>query len=56
VLAAITKHDFIIFFYPNLEITQQEIDLARGMRPVSPDGLPFIGGTNYENLTLLQGL
>ena len=31
-------------FYPNVTITKQEMDdVACGLRPVSPDGLPFIG-------------
>ncbi len=44
-------------FYPELEITQEEIDGAKtGMRPVSPDGLPYIGKSNkIENLTFATG-
>lgn len=33
-------------FYPNITITEREMDdAACGLRPVSPDGLPFIGST-----------
>ncbi len=44
-------------FYPELEITQNEIAAAQtGMRPVSPDGLPYIGrAKKYKNLTLATG-
>ena len=44
-------------FYPELEITQEEIDDAKtGMRPVSPDGLPYIGKSNkIKNLTFATG-
>lgn len=44
-------------FYPELEITQEEIADARaGMRPVSPDGLPYIGkSAEIKNLTLATG-
>ncbi|MGB6152875.1 MAG: FAD-dependent oxidoreductase [Pricia sp.] len=44
-------------FYPELEITQEEIDDAQtGMRPVSPDGLPYIGKSkNIKNLTFATG-
>ncbi|NHF60233.1 FAD-dependent oxidoreductase [Flavobacteriaceae bacterium TP-CH-4] len=44
-------------FYPNLEIHQAEIDAAQtGMRPVSPDGLPYIGRSSaYKNLTFATG-
>ncbi|PHS53461.1 MAG: amino acid dehydrogenase [Lutibacter sp.] len=34
-------------FYPNVTITKQEMEgAACGLRPVSPDGLPFIGRAN----------
>ena len=44
-------------FYPELEIHQEEIDKAQtGMRPVSPDGLPYIGKSEkYKNLTIATG-
>ncbi len=44
-------------FYPDLEITPAEIGGAQtGMRPVSPDGLPYIGkAKNFQNLTLATG-
>lgn len=44
-------------FYPELEIKQEEIDNAKtGMRPVSPDGLPYIGRSkNYNNLIFATG-
>lgn len=44
-------------FYPELEITQEEIaDAQTGMRPVSPDGLPYIGKSqNIKNLTFATG-
>ena len=44
-------------FYPELEITEQEIAQAQtGMRPVSPDGLPYIGKSEkIKNLTFATG-
>lgn len=44
-------------FYPELEIHQEEMDQAQtGMRPVSPDGLPYIGKSDtYKNLTFATG-
>ena len=44
-------------FYPELEINSQEIENAKtGLRPVSPDGLPYIGKPKkYENLTIATG-
>ena len=44
-------------FYPNLEISTNEMDLAKsGLRPVSPDGLPFIGRTKkYSNVCIATG-
>lgn len=44
-------------FYPELEIKHEEIDTAKtGMRPVSPDGLPYIGRSiNYPNLIFATG-
>lgn len=44
-------------FYPELEILQEEIDTAKtGMRPVTPDGLPYIGrSATIINLTFATG-
>lgn len=44
-------------FYPELEIRKDEIDGAlTGMRPVSPDGLPYIGKSDsVKNLTFATG-
>lgn len=44
-------------FYPELEITQEEIaDAQTGMRPISPDGLPYIGKSKkIKNLTFATG-
>lgn len=44
-------------FYPELEITSEEIqDAKTGLRPVSPDGLPYIGKSKYfKNLTIATG-
>ena len=44
-------------FYPDLEITEDEKKGAKtGLRPVTPDGLPYIGRANrYQNLTLATG-
>ncbi len=44
-------------FYPDLEITQTEMANAKtGMRPVTPDGLPYIGRSkDYNNLTFATG-
>lgn len=44
-------------FYPELEINSQEIEDAKtGLRPVSPDGLPYIGKSkNIKNLTIATG-
>lgn len=44
-------------FYPELEIKQNEIENAKtGMRPVSPDGLPYIGRSKkYNNLIFATG-
>ena len=44
-------------FYPELKITEEEIAEAKtGMRPVSPDGLPYIGRSkSVENLTFATG-
>ena len=44
-------------YYRNFELTRKEMDNARsGLRPVSPDGLPFIGQTSrYNNLIIAAG-
>ena len=44
-------------FYKNLKITDEEKNKAvSGLRPVSPDGLPFIGRTSkYDNLSIAAG-
>jgi D-amino-acid dehydrogenase len=44
-------------FYPELEIHKEEIENAStGMRPVSPDGLPYIGKSKIiNNLTFATG-
>ncbi|MFK5971935.1 MAG: FAD-dependent oxidoreductase [Flavobacteriaceae bacterium] len=44
-------------FYPELKITEEEIAEAKtGMRPVSPDGLPYIGRSkSLQNLTFATG-
>ncbi|MBJ2174862.1 FAD-dependent oxidoreductase [Aureibaculum sp. A20] len=44
-------------YYEGLKIPQYNIDSAQcGLRPVSPDGLPYIGRTSkFENLTIGAG-
>ena len=44
-------------FYPELDILQNEIDAVQtGLRPVSPDGLPYIGRPkDLTNLTFATG-
>lgn len=44
-------------YFNNITINKEEKDNARsGLRPVSPDGLPFIGKTSrYENLIIATG-
>jgi len=44
-------------YYTNIEITGEEKEAARsGLRPVSPDGLPYIGkSSEYKNLTIATG-
>ncbi|MCA0132528.1 NAD(P)/FAD-dependent oxidoreductase [Winogradskyella alexanderae] len=44
-------------YYPNIEPTEQEKSNARcGLRPVSPDGLPYIGkSSKFCNLTIAAG-
>ncbi|WP_282085355.1 NAD(P)/FAD-dependent oxidoreductase [Aquimarina algiphila] len=44
-------------YYPDIEISQQEKDdAACGLRPVSPDGIPYIGKSHLcKNLTIATG-
>jgi len=44
-------------YYPNIELTAEEKDNAAcGLRPVSPDGLPYIGKSKKcNNLTIAAG-
>ncbi len=44
-------------FYPDVTLTQEEKnDVASGLRPVSPDGLPYIGkSSKCNNLTIATG-
>lgn len=44
-------------YYKNIDITQKEIENATcGLRPCSPDGLPYIGRmSSYSNITLAAG-
>lgn len=44
-------------YFKGLKINQEEIDQAAcGLRPCSPDGLPYIGRVNnYKNLTIATG-
>jgi D-amino-acid dehydrogenase len=44
-------------FYPNISITNNEMENAAcGLRPVSPDGLPYIGRTKtYTNVCIATG-
>ena len=44
-------------YYSGLKIEQKEMDTAAcGLRPCSPDGLPYIGRTEkYKNLTIATG-
>lgn len=44
-------------YYPDIKITQTEKEAAAcGLRPVSPDGLPYIGKSqNCQNLTIATG-
>jgi len=49
--------DAVHAFYPNISISNDEMAEAdSGLRPVSPDGLPFIGRTkNFKNLCFATG-
>ncbi len=44
-------------YYPKISITSEEkVDAASGLRPVSPDGLPYIGKSKKcKNLTITTG-
>ena len=44
-------------YYKDVEINSKEIeDAACGLRPCTPDGLPYIGRVNkYKNLTIATG-
>ncbi|MEY8019799.1 NAD(P)/FAD-dependent oxidoreductase [Muriicola sp. SD30] len=44
-------------YYPTIRITEEERGAAQcGLRPVSPDGLPYIGRTSgFTNLTVATG-
>jgi D-amino-acid dehydrogenase len=44
-------------YYRDIEISSQEKENSKcGLRPVSPDGLPFIGRTyKFKNLTVATG-
>lgn len=44
-------------YYKDVNITDKEMKNARsGLRPVSPDGLPYIGKSNkYQNITIATG-
>jgi D-amino-acid dehydrogenase len=44
-------------FYPDITITQEEKATAKyGYRPLSPDGMPYIGKpNNFKNLTIATG-
>ena len=44
-------------FYPNIELTAEEKNEATcGLRPVTPDGLPYIGkSSKCKNLTVAAG-
>lgn len=49
--------DSVQSYYKNIQINEEEKSAAvSGLRPVSPDGLPFIGKTrDYKNLTVAAG-
>ncbi len=44
-------------YYPDVKLTQKELsEAACGLRPVSPDGLPYIGrSSKCDNLTIATG-
>lgn len=47
----------VMKFYPSIEITKAEINSAKcGLRPVSPDGLPYIGKMKaFDNFFITTG-
>ncbi len=49
--------DSVTSYYPSIKLTQEEkANAACGLRPVSPDGLPYIGKSKKcENLTIATG-
>lgn len=49
--------DAVHKYYPQIKITEEEINNAKcGLRPVSPDGLPYIGRSNVlDNLFVATG-
>ena len=49
--------DAVKSYYADFEINQEEKEKATsGLRPVSPDGLPYIGrASKYDNLTIAAG-
>ena len=49
--------DAVTRYYPELTLNQEEMDdAACGLRPVSPDGLPYIGkSSKCANLTIATG-
>ena len=49
--------DSVIKYYPNLEIPKTSINgVQSGLRPLSPDGLPFIGRhSKIKNMVLATG-
>ena len=44
-------------YYPDIKITEKEKgEVASGLRPVTPDGLPYIGKSEKcQNLTIATG-
>ena len=44
-------------YFPGVKISKEEIDAAKsGLRPVSPDGLPYIGRINqFKNVAIASG-
>ena len=50
-------YDSALDFYPGLKIDFPPADkIWNGLRPVSPDGLPYIGKhTSYDNLVIAGG-
>lgn len=49
--------DAVTRYYPNIKLTSEEKNQATcGLRPVSPDGMPYIGkSSKCENLTIATG-